>query len=137
MRKIALMFLFIVTSFNCACAIKAADKITGIEKVADKIQLAPTIADKSVKNETKQTAARDAIAGGVGNVNDTGMIKDMIDKNEQLVEKLIASADRTIYILIIQFCILLRMFVRKDAKITELLIKFISENEARDDQKGG
>ena len=130
MKKLILISLFIITSFSMACAIKAADKITGIEKVADKVDATAKIVgvDKSQTKETNQSVGRDI-------TNDSEMIEDLFAKNEEMVSKLISSYKFIINVLIIQLCGLLALFIRKDEKITTQLIKFISDNEERDDKK--
>jgi hypothetical protein len=97
-------------------------------KVAEKVVAVDN--SETVKTETKQSAGRD-----FQQVNDSEMIKDLFARYTGMVEKLIASNDRTIYILIIQLCALLTMFIRKDEKTTASLIKFISEDEEREDSK--
>lgn len=153
MKKIILVLLILASSVFVGCATGKAN-IRGYIKVADTVKLAEQInpeakvvagIDKSenIKTETKQSAARDLIQS-----NDTEMIKELIRKNKEMVSQLIASNNRTIYILIVQLCALLTLFIKKDwdmdkrisekdERIQSMLIKMISEDEAREDKQGG
>jgi len=124
MIKLIVFFMFLMTGCADGALVKAdADIDVPIDaKIEGKVAEKMVAVDKSVtkKTSTKQTAGGDAIAGGIGNVNDTEMIKDMIEQNEKLNEKLINSYSKIINILIIQMCALLVMFIRKDYNMRKL-----------------
>lgn len=95
-------------------------------------ELAPKVAgvDNSKNEHTNQTVGRDMTT-----TNDSKMISELWEANTKVTEKLISSYKFIINVLIIQLCGLVAMFIRKDEKATTQLIKFISEDEEREDGK--
>jgi len=101
------------------------------------------VGNTTSETKTSQSAARDLITKIN---NDSKMITDLFGKNKEMTEKLIASNERTIYILIIQLCGLLTLFIKKDydmdkrisekdERIVSLLLKMITEEEIREDDE--